>query len=123
MSTLRRSNLLSPEQVAVAAEIATRFDAVGVAKELILREWLTEWQARQLLAGKSKLFLGRYKLMDVLGQGGYRTEVSDAIGPQSVEQGRTEQVIGPPPCDALKSGLSPHGRRACPAACRKPRWA
>jgi len=70
MSTLRRSNLLSPEQVAVAAEIATRFDAVGVAKELILREWLTEWQARQLLAGKSKLFLGRYKLMDVLGQGG-----------------------------------------------------
>lgn len=70
MSTLRRSNLLSPEQVAVAADMATRSDAVGVAKELILREWLTEWQARQLLAGKSKLFLGKYKLMDVLGQGG-----------------------------------------------------
>jgi serine/threonine protein kinase len=70
MSTLRRSNLLSPEQVAVAADLATRSDAVGVARDLILRTWLTEWQARQLLAGKSKLFLGKYKLLDVLGQGG-----------------------------------------------------
>lgn len=70
MSTLRRSNLLRPEQIAVASDLVTRSDAVGVARDLILREWLTEWQARQLLAGKSKLYLGRYKLMDVLGQGG-----------------------------------------------------
>lgn len=70
MSTLRRSNLLAPEQVAVAASLATDSDAVSVARDLILREWLTEWQARQLLAGKSKLYLGKYKLMDVLGQGG-----------------------------------------------------
>ena len=70
MSTLRRSNLLAPEQVAVASSLAADSDAVTVARELILRKWLTEWQARQLLAGKSKLFLGKYKLMDVLGQGG-----------------------------------------------------
>lgn len=70
MSTLRRSNLLAPEQVAVASALASDSDAVTVARELILREWLTEWQARQLLAGKSKLYLGKYKLMDVLGQGG-----------------------------------------------------
>jgi serine/threonine protein kinase len=70
MSTLRRSNLLAPEQVAVAAALATNSDAVTVARDLIHREWLTEWQARQLLAGKSKLYLGKYKLMDVLGQGG-----------------------------------------------------
>jgi serine/threonine protein kinase len=70
MSTLRRSNLLAPEQVAVAASLAADSDAVTVARELIQREWLTEWQARQLLAGKSKLYLGKYKLMDVLGQGG-----------------------------------------------------
>lgn len=70
MSTLRRSNLLAPEQVAVASALATDSDAVSVARELINREWLTEWQARQLLAGKSKLYLGKYKLMDVLGQGG-----------------------------------------------------
>tara|TARA_R110002072_G_scaffold299632_1_gene475497 strand:- start:78335 stop:80536 length:2202 start_codon:yes stop_codon:yes gene_type:complete len=70
MTTLRRSNLLAPEQVAVAASLATDSDAVSVARELILRKWLTEWQARQILAGKSKLYLGKYKLMDVLGQGG-----------------------------------------------------
>ncbi len=70
MTTLRRSNLLAQEQVAVAASLAADSDAVSVARDLILREWLTEWQARQLLAGKSKLYLGKYKLMDVLGQGG-----------------------------------------------------
>lgn len=70
MSTLRRSNLLPPEQVADASSLAADSDAVSVARELIHREWLTEWQARQLLAGKSKLYLGKYKLMDVLGQGG-----------------------------------------------------
>ena len=70
MSTLRRSNLLAPEQVAVASALAANSDAVSVARELINREWLTEWQARQLLAGKSKLYLGKYKLMDVLGKGG-----------------------------------------------------
>ena len=70
MTTLRRSNLLTPEQVAVASALAADSDAVSVARELISREWLTEWQARQLLAGKSKLYLGKYKLMDVLGQGG-----------------------------------------------------
>ena len=70
MTTLRRSNLLAPEQVAVAAAMALDSDAVSVARDLITREWLTEWQARQLLAGKSKLYLGKYKLMDVLGQGG-----------------------------------------------------
>ncbi|MBL6705278.1 MAG: protein kinase, partial [Planctomycetaceae bacterium] len=70
MTTLRRSNLLAPEQVALAASLAADSDAVSVARDLILREWLTEWQARQLLAGKSKLYLGKYKLMDVLGQGG-----------------------------------------------------
>lgn len=70
MTTLRRSNLLAPEQVAVAAALGADSDAVSVARDLIQREWLTEWQARQLLAGKSKLYLGKYKLMDVLGQGG-----------------------------------------------------
>ena len=70
MTTLRRSNLLAPEQVAVAAALAADSDAVGVARDMIAREWLTGWQARQLLAGKSKLYLGKYKLMDVLGQGG-----------------------------------------------------
>jgi serine/threonine-protein kinase len=70
LTTLRKSNLLTPEQVAVANGLSQSKDAISIAKDLIQREWLTEWQARQLLAGKSKLFLGKYKLLDVLGRGG-----------------------------------------------------
>jgi len=70
LSTLRRSNLLADEQMAVANSIGADSDAVATARDLVKRTWLTEWQARQLLAGKSKLFLGKYKLLDVLGQGG-----------------------------------------------------
>lgn len=70
LSTLRRSNLLSPEQMATANSIGTDSDAVATARDLVKRDWITEWQARQLLAGKSKLYLGKYKLLDVLGQGG-----------------------------------------------------
>ena len=70
LQILRKSNLLTPEQVAVANGLSQSKDAISIAKDLIQREWLTEWQARQVLAGKSKLFLGKYKLLDVLGQGG-----------------------------------------------------
>lgn len=70
LSTLRRSNLLKPEQIALAIDLGTRCDAAQIAKELLERKWLTEWQTHQLLAGKSRLFLGKYKLLDVLGAGG-----------------------------------------------------
>ncbi len=70
LSTLRRSNLLKPEQIAFAMDLGTRCDAAQIAKELLERNWLTEWQTHQLLAGKSRLFLGKYKLLDVLGSGG-----------------------------------------------------
>ena len=70
VNTLRKSHLLTPEQMAVANDVSRRLDAIATAKDLIKRDWITEWQARQLLAGKSKLFLGKYRLLDVLGQGG-----------------------------------------------------
>lgn len=70
LSALRRSNLLTSEQMAAANSIGSDSDAVATARDLVKRGWLTEWQARQILAGKSKLFLGKYKLLDVLGQGG-----------------------------------------------------
>ncbi len=70
LSTLRRSNLLKPEQIALAIDLGSRCDAAQIAKELLERNWLTVWQTHQLLAGKSRLFLGKYKLLDVLGAGG-----------------------------------------------------
>lgn len=70
LSTLRKSNLLSPEQMAVANDLGHRSDTLSVAKDLVKRGWLTNWQARQVLAGKSRLYLGKYRLLDVLGRGG-----------------------------------------------------
>lgn len=70
LATLRKSNLLSPEQMAVANDLGQRAEARAVARDLVRRGWLTSWQARQLLAGKSRLYLGKYRLLDVLGRGG-----------------------------------------------------
>lgn len=68
---LKRSNLLSKPQL-MAARDAVRDcnDARGLAKWLVKRGWLTSWQAQQLLSGHHRLFLGKYKLLDVVGQGG-----------------------------------------------------
>jgi len=70
LETLTRSNLLSADQIVYATDILSRQDAAAAARDLVARGWLTDWQARQLLSGRSKLFLGRYVLLDVLGQGG-----------------------------------------------------
>lgn len=45
-------------------------DSRNVANELVRREFLTEWQADKLLQGRHKgFFLGRYRLMRLLGTG------------------------------------------------------
>ncbi|MGD9645288.1 MAG: protein kinase [Pirellulales bacterium] len=45
-------------------------DPRTVGKYLIERGQLTTWQVNQLLAGRTAFFLGRYKLVDRIGQGG-----------------------------------------------------
>lgn len=45
-------------------------DSRTIAKELVQREFLTDWQADKLLQGRHKgFFLGRYRLMRLLGTG------------------------------------------------------
>ncbi len=68
---LKRSNLLSQQQLVAARDAAKDYtEARGLARWLVKREWLTQWQAKQLLGGHHRLFLGKYKLLDVIGQGG-----------------------------------------------------
>ena len=43
------------------------------AIEFVRRKLVTAWQARMLLSGRATFFLGRYKLLDVLGRGGMGT--------------------------------------------------
>src|SRR5262249_8933424 len=46
-------------------------DGRALARELIVRDWLTPYQANQLLQGKGEeLLLGPYRLVDRLGAGG-----------------------------------------------------
>ena len=68
---LKKSNLLSKQQLLGAREAVRDFtEARGLAKWLLKREWVTPWQSQQLLGGHHRLFLGKYKLLDVIGQGG-----------------------------------------------------
>lgn len=70
---LRKSNLLTDEQF---AECRNALDSDGaspdrVAKRLVAKGIITRWQAKQLLDGRYTFFLGRYKLLERLGQGKY----------------------------------------------------
>lgn len=68
---LKKSNLLSKPQLLAAREAVRDFtEARGLAKWLLKRNLVTSWQAQQLLGGHHRLFLGKYKLLDVIGQGG-----------------------------------------------------
>ena len=71
LKIVEKSNLLAPEQLAEAHESVQPGDnARAVARWLVKRSRLTRWQAQQLLAGRSKLYLGKYKILETLGQGG-----------------------------------------------------
>ena len=68
---LKKSNLLSKDQLVATRTAARDFtEARGLSKWLIKRGWITPWQAQQLQNGHHRLFLGKYQLLDVIGQGG-----------------------------------------------------
>ncbi|MFZ5833245.1 MAG: serine/threonine protein kinase [Planctomycetota bacterium] len=69
---LERSRLLSPAQLKEARQSVegNGLDPTGLARALVDRNLLSRWQAGQLLAGRSAFFLGKYKLIELLGQGG-----------------------------------------------------
>ena len=71
LDLLDKSKLLTSEKSAEARHAAGQTDdAKTLAKALVQQELLTRWQAAQLLAGRSSFFLGKYKLIDLLGRGG-----------------------------------------------------
>lgn len=71
LERLEKSKLLTPQQLAHAQAAARDLqDPKALAKALVEQELLTRWQAAQLLAGRSSFFLGKYKLIDLLGRGG-----------------------------------------------------
>ena len=70
LSHLEASHLLTDEQLATMREESGNTSPADLAKQLVTDGLLTRWQAQMLLSGRDKFFLGKYKLLDHIGQGG-----------------------------------------------------
>lgn len=76
LATVRKSGLVEPERLQRALTEYEQHrevgdDGVAVAEFLVGQNVLTKWQAEKLLQGKHKgYFLGKYRLMSLLGKGG-----------------------------------------------------
>jgi eukaryotic-like serine/threonine-protein kinase len=93
------SGLLDAGQIAVCEEqvgqtlgLAARADAArwdgAVADRLVAKDLLTRFQADQLLAGRRKLTLGQYRILDEIGRGG----MGQVFRAQHVMMGRTVAI-------------------------------
>ncbi|RMG36596.1 MAG: serine/threonine protein kinase, partial [Planctomycetota bacterium] len=70
-AVLQKSQLLDDDQLArVRPAVGRARSARELAVALVREGLITRWQAEQLLLGRTRFFLGKYKLLDVLGQGG-----------------------------------------------------
>ncbi|MGD0900328.1 MAG: serine/threonine-protein kinase [Thermoguttaceae bacterium] len=71
LAVLDKSRLLGSEQMAGAQRLAEgAADPAALAKAMVCEGLVSRWQAAQLLAGRASFFLGKYKLIQLLGRGG-----------------------------------------------------
>jgi serine/threonine protein kinase len=66
---VEKSDLLSPGQL---AEVRTwpEQEPATLAARMVNAGWITKWQSQRLLSGKGPFYFGRYKLLDLIGEGG-----------------------------------------------------
>lgn len=80
LALLRKSGLLTPQQLDAAQGMSTKTRPTAessgsstvesFAAELVKQEWLTQWQASQLLKGQTGFILQHYRLLAPVGKGG-----------------------------------------------------
>ena len=71
LKIIERSRLLQLKDFESAKELSEEFpDSQEFLKALLKKKIVTRWQAGQLLSGNTSFFLGKYKLVDLLGAGG-----------------------------------------------------
>lgn len=74
LAALEASNLLRPTQISALrqshAAAEREVPAAEVARALVKRGLLTRWQAEKLLGGHTAFFLGKYRLLELVGRGG-----------------------------------------------------
>jgi serine/threonine protein kinase len=69
VEVLQASRVLPTDQVSKVRERSARVtDPIALARELIAAHLLTRWQARQLLVGRHRLTLGKYRLCEEIGR-------------------------------------------------------
>jgi serine/threonine protein kinase len=66
---LQRSRLLTEEELQSLPKLGAS-SCDQLARRLVRLGWLTKWQALTLLEGRSQFFIGRYKLLELIGSGG-----------------------------------------------------
>jgi hypothetical protein len=75
LGALEKSRLLEPDLMESARQVARQSagpadDPRALAKALVQQGLLTRWQAGQVLIERPSFFVGKYKLIDLLGKGG-----------------------------------------------------
>ena len=71
LAICRKSQLLDGEQLAEIEKWSEQTDdPKRMAATLAKREWVTRWQAHQLLSGRSSFSMGKYNLIELLGRRG-----------------------------------------------------
>jgi serine/threonine protein kinase len=107
LANLRRSNLLSPEELSAAEEQALDTSRGRVLARLLVQQGtLTRFQAEQLLAGRTSGFLlGQYRILEQIGQGGMgrvfkaehramgRVVALKVLAPNLMKTGRAQELF------------------------------
>ncbi len=71
VNLLQKSELLEGEQLEQArATVQSGDDPAAAAKRWVDAGFISEWQGAQLVAGRSSFYLGKYRLIRLLGRGG-----------------------------------------------------
>lgn len=66
---LQRSRLLTEDELASLPELGAT-SPEQLARRLVRKGWLTRWQGLTLLEGRCQFFIGKYKLLELIGTGG-----------------------------------------------------
>ena len=66
---LQRSRLLTDEELASLPQLGAT-SPEQLARRLVRKGWLTRWQGLTLMEGRCQFFIGKYKLLDLIGSGG-----------------------------------------------------